>query len=288
VPHISGGQIRAYRFPLPPVSQQSRIAEVLSSFDDRIDCNRRINDLLLSMAQALFQHWFVDFGPFQKPGLQDADIGPIPNGWRASRLADLTSKIGSGATPRGGSMVYAEEGVAFIRSQNVYDHEFRWDGLVRLNDQSANELRGVTVQRDDVLFNITGDSIMRTCIVDAAALPARVNQHVAIIRSAEGIPPHYLHLWLVQPKTKSFMLGFDAGATRKAITKGQLEALPVLRPPAEVLNWFREATDEWFALVEKNQSESRLLAQTRDYLLPKLLSGEVEVKAAEKEVAAIA
>jgi type I restriction enzyme, S subunit len=274
---IKGSELQKLSIEVPEYPKQCAIAETLGSFDDKIDCNRRINDLLLKMARALFQHWFVDFGPFKKRGLQDSDIGPIPKGWCVTRLADLTSKIGSGATPRGGSMVYVEEGVAFIRSQNVYDHEFHWDGLVRLKDQSADELRGVTVQRDDVLFNITGDSIMRTCVVDPAVLPARVNQHVAIIRALESIPPRFLHLYLVQSRMKKFMLGFDAGATRKAITKGQLEALPVLHPPAEVLTKFREATDEWFTLMEKNQAESRLLAQTRDYLLPKLLSGEVEV-----------
>lgn len=78
--------------------------------------------------------------------------------------------------------------------------------------------------RNDVLLNITGDSILRTCVVDPAVLPARVNQHVAIIRAREGIPPRYLHLYLVQDSMKSLFIGMSAGATRHAITKGHLES----------------------------------------------------------------
>jgi type I restriction enzyme S subunit len=199
-------------------------------------------------------------------------------GWEVVKLKDLTSKIGSGATPRGGSEVYVDEGPALIRSQNVYDHEFRWAGLARLTEMSAAELKNVEVMNNDVLLNITGDSILRTCVVDPAALPARVNQHVAIIRAISGIPARFLHFYLVQESMKHLLLGMSAGATRHAITKAHLESIDVIKPSALVLEAFEQRTTPWFAQIDANRSQSRTLATLRDKLLPKLLSGELKAE----------
>ncbi len=284
---------------LPEPTEQKAIAAVLGALDDKIELNRRMNATLEAMARALFQSWFVDFDPVRAkldgpppaalapataalfPGsFQDSELGPIPFGWEVSKLKDLTSKIGSGATPRGGSEVYVDEGPALIRSQNVYDHEFHWAGLARLTEKSASELKNVEVMKDDVLLNITGDSILRTCVVDPTVLPARVNQHVTIIRAIKGIPPRYLHLYLVQDSMKSFLIGMSAGATRHAITKGHLESTDVLKPSAQVLAAFEKLTSPWFEQIDANRTQSRTLATLRDTLLPKLLSGELSVQGA--------
>ncbi len=312
--YVSLSDQRKMQITLPQLEQQKAIASILGALDDKIELNRRMNATLESMARALFKSWFVDFDPVRlrlcygeqvratkdnpagfhaealaKAGLdeetaalfpdsfQDSELGPIPLGWEVSKLKDLTSKIGSGATPRGGSDVYVDEGPALIRSQNVYDHEFRWAGLARLTDKSAAELKSVEVMRHDVLLNITGDSILRTCVVDPAVLPARVNQHVAIIRAIKSIPPRYLHLYLVQDSMKSFLIGMSAGATRHAITKGHLESIDVLKPSALVLAAFEQFTTPWFAQIDANRTQSRTLATLRDTLLPKLLSGELSV-----------
>jgi type I restriction enzyme S subunit len=288
-PNISARSLKESCIPLPPIAEQKAIAAVLGALDDKIELNRRMNATMEAMARALFQSWFVDFDPVRakldgRPpaaldpdSFQDSELGPIPFGWTVSKLKDLTSKIGSGATPRGGSEVYVDEGLALIRSQNVYDHEFRWAGLARLSDKSASELKNVEVMKDDVLLNITGDSILRTCVVDPTVLPARVNQHVAIIRAIKGIPPRYLHLYLVQDSMKSFLIGMSAGATRHAITKGHLESTDVLKPSAQVLAAFEKLTSPWFEQIDANRAQSRTLATLRDTLLPKLLSGELSV-----------
>ena len=300
VPGVNRNDLHRIPVLLPPLAEQKAIAAVLGALDDKIELNRRMNATLEAMARALFQSWFVDFDPVRakldgRPpaaldpataalfpnSFEDSELGPIPFGWTVSKLEDLTSKIGSGATPRGGSEVYVDEGPALIRSQNVYDHAFHWAGLARLTDKSANELKNVEVMRDDVLLNITGDSILRTCVVDPAVLPARVNQHVAIIRAIKGIPPRYLHLYLVQDSMKTFLIGMSAGATRHAITKGHLECTDVLNPSALVLAAFEKLTTPWFEQIDANRTQSRTLATLRDTLLPKLLSGELSVAALE-------
>jgi type I restriction enzyme S subunit len=268
---LTKGMIESFEIKAPSFSEQRAIASVLGALDDKIELNRRLNETLEALAQSLFKSWFVD-----------ATQSALPKGWKLTRLKDLTTKIGSGATPRGGSAVYVKEGVALIRSQNIYDHEFHWDGLAHLTDEAAKDLQGVEVKPDDILLNITGDSILRTCVVEPEALPARVNQHVAIIRAKPGIPPRFLHLCLVQQQMKHFLAGLDAGATRQAITKGQLEAVEVLHPPGELLDKFAELTEPIFQRINSNRSESRTLVALRDALLPKLLSGELRVPAAVK------
>ncbi len=156
--------------------------------------------------------------------------------WRNLRLGDVCSKIGSGATPRGGSSVYLAEGeISLIRSQNVYNDGFHRDGLVYLTEPHADELANVEVAENDVLLNITGDSVARSCQVVAEVLPARVNQHVAIIRSDPAILwPRFLRYHLVSPAMQAEMLSLaGAGATRNALTKGMIESFEV-KAPADV------------------------------------------------------
>ena len=193
-------------------------------------------------------------------------------------------KIGSGATPRGGEKVYVDTGVALIRSQNVYDFEFRWDGLVRITPEAATTLDGVAIERGDILFNITGASILRTCVVDPAVLPARVNQHVARIRAKPNIPSRFLHLSLVRDDMKQRLIGLNAGATREAVTKGHLQAVRIVVPPLAILQCFAETTDALYSQKDCLLCQSSNLVILRDALLPKLISGELRVPDAERIV----
>ena len=148
------------------------------------------------------------------------------------RLKDVCTKIGSGATPRGGGEVYVARGVALIRSQNIYNDGFHEDGLAFIGPGHAEELSSVEVAEDDVLLNITGDSVARACLAPALVLPARVNQHVTIIRPDPArLDPRYLHYHLVSPTKQDEMLALaSAGATRDALTKGMIEAFEVPDP----------------------------------------------------------
>lgn len=155
------------------------------------------------------------------------------NGWVLIHLGTVCSKIGSGATPRGGSEVYLDSGpYTLIRSQNVYNEGFRHDGLAFIDEKHARELSNVEVEKDDVLLNITGDSVARCCQVDATVLPARVNQHVAIIRpDPEKLNPLFLRYYLISPHMQKQLLSWaGSGGTRNALTKGMIESFEVLAP----------------------------------------------------------
>ena len=157
----------------------------------------------------------------------------VSDGWVSLRLGDVCTKIGSGATPRGGKEVYLEEGpYALIRSQNVYNSGFNYDGLAFINQQQATDLKNVEVFADDVLLNITGDSVARVCQVAPDVLPARVNQHVAIIRpDPNKLSPRFLRYFLVSPEIQATLLSWaGSGGTRNALTKGMIESFDVQAP----------------------------------------------------------
>jgi type I restriction enzyme S subunit len=151
--------------------------------------------------------------------------------WKECKLGDVTSKIGSGSTPRGGSGVYKESGMPFIRSQNIHDLKFSDDGLVFIDETQAKELNNVEVKIDDIFINITGDSVARVCKIPPRFIPARVNQHVAILRSESNkLNSDFLKYSLISMKEYLFAIS-EIGGTRRAITKGMLESLPILLPP---------------------------------------------------------
>ena len=161
---------------------------------------------------------------------------PISNnfGWKQVLLREVTSKIGSGATPRGGKESYQTEGITLIRSMNVHDGRFEYKDLAHITDEQATQLNNVIVKEGDVFINITGASVARSCIVPSNALPARVNQHVAIIRCIYGrLHPVFVNYMFLNDRFKRRLLdiGDSGGATRQAITKQQLENLVVILPP---------------------------------------------------------
>lgn len=330
--NISAAALKNLRIPTPPEKTIVAITRTLDALEGRIVINRRINQTLEAMAQAIFKSWFVDFDPVKakiaakaegrdplraamtalsgKPDaeldrlpaeqftslaataalfpdeMEVSELGEIPKGWIIQSMEQLTTKIGSGSTPRGGKEVYLDEGIALIRSQNVYDSLFVWEGLARITDEAAAQLNGVTVQEGDVLLNITGASILRTCVVLPEVLPARVNQHVAIIRAKPGVPARFLHQHLLLPETKNQLLGLNAGGSREAVTKAHIESLKLPVPGANLLAAFGALVGPMFKQVESGAREMRGLAAIRDALLPKLLSGELQAQGVEAEAVA--
>ncbi len=159
--------------------------------------------------------------------------------WPVTPLKAVATKIRSGATPKGGAESYLKVRTRYVlvRSQNVFDHHFSDDGLANISDAQANELKGVELQPEDVLLNITGDGVTfgRSCLVPAHILPGCVNQHVMLIRvDREVCSPGFLAAWLASTDTKRYIESFNAGGSRRAITKGHIESFQVPLPPLGV------------------------------------------------------
>lgn len=201
------------KIPLPPLEIQQKIIDECQKVDDEYQ-NQQI----------LIQSYRNDIENLV------ANIHGKP-----TQLSEVTIKIGSGATPKGGEASYKQTGIPLIRSQNVYDSKFHYEGLAYIDEEQAKKLDNVTVEKNDVLFNITGASIARSCIVPNELVPARVNQHVAIIRPNQQLLAKYLQNVLTSDFYKSILLniGKVGGLSREAITKTELENFKIPLIPIE-------------------------------------------------------
>ncbi|MFZ5564361.1 MAG: restriction endonuclease subunit S [Thermodesulfobacteriota bacterium] len=179
------------------------------------------------------------------------------------RLGSVCQKIGSGATPRGGDGVYIDAGTSIIRSQNVYNGIFEPAGLAYLTEDHAEQLKGVTVESRDVLLNITGDSVARCCQVPDSVLPARVNQHVSIIRPNEReLLPEFLCYYLISPLMQKYLLSrAGSGGTRKALTKGMIEDFEIPKPSIVTQRKVVDTLSAYDDLIENNRRRIALLEQ---------------------------
>lgn len=211
-PSIRLPEISGLKIPLPPLEEQRRIAGILDQADALRRLRSRALDKLNTLGQAIFHEMFGD---------------GLPSNTNV-RLGDVTLKIGSGATPRGGDSAYKSEGIPLIRSMNVRDGVFSNKGLAFIDDEQASKLDNVIVEANDVLLNITGASVARVCIAPRDMNGARVNQHVAIIRCEDSLLPEFLEAFLLLPSIKAKLLNIaEAGATRQAITKAQIQDFQV-------------------------------------------------------------
>ena len=219
--------LKSFTVPLPPLETQKHIAAML----DKCTALIAKHKLMLEKYDTLIKSRFIEmFG----------DPVENPKQWNIEKLKSLTSKIGSGATPKGGRESYISEGISLVRSMNVYKGFFEYEGLAHITEAQAKELDNVTLQENDVLLNITGASVARCCILPKDVLPARVNQHVSILRTTEKINPVYLSNLLISDTEQRVLLGIGGagGATREAITKTELESLDIPVPPLELQQQF--------------------------------------------------
>ena len=188
------------------------------------------------------------------------------NSWPYVKLADVTTKVGSGATPRGGKASYKESGIPLIRSMNVHFDGFKYDGLAYLDDAQARALDAVEVRANDVLLNITGASIGRVTVTPTRMDGARVNQHVCIIRPKPELHPSFLRWYLASPGQQKLIMDVQSGATRQALTKEKILNLDVPAPPLSTQHQVVEEIDKQFSrLDEAVASLNRVKANLKRY-----------------------
>lgn len=244
--------------PVPDISEQRKIVEAYKIVDERIKLKRRINDNLVESLSAIYKELLSG---------ADTQYPKVP-------LEKICSKIGSGATPKGGKTAYINEGISLIRSTNVFDFNFEYNELAHINQNQADALANVIVEPNDVLFNITGVSVARCCMVPNDVLPARVNQHVMIVRPIKGeTMSYYIMFTLCAADNKAKLLGIgQSGSTREAINKQELESFEVPLPEDSTLNQFGAAAKDIYEYIHVNVKETRVLDEMRKVLLTQLSS----------------
>lgn len=250
VPHISPDGIKSFRFELPPFSIQRRIAAILGRLDDKLQLNRRTNRTLEAMAQALYKHWFVDFGPFQDGEFMESEMGMVPKGWEVGTTQDILDlAYGKGLPER-------------QRTQGLYP-------VVGSNgriDSHADYLvagPGIVVGRKGTIGRLTW--------IEDNFWPIDTTFYVIPRRDVFAYEYVYHVLGGLDLENR------NTDSAVPGLNRNEVYRLPVILPPDEVLLRFAMLVRPWFAQMQQIQLESTQLTATRDYLLPKLVSGEVDV-----------
>jgi type I restriction enzyme S subunit len=254
---------------------------------NRIALNNQLIAKLEETAQTIYKQWFVDFEFPNENGKPYKSNGgamvwceelekDIPVGWELNKLKNICSKIGSGSTPTGGKESYFKTGLSLIRSTNVYDFSFSFDDLAFISDIQAEKLKGAEVLENDVLFNITGVSVARCCIVPQNVLPARVNQHVMIIRANDNSNfSSYILCTLCYSDNKNKLLGISqSGSTREAITKTELENFDIIVPSPEIIRKFEDVINKVLTYKEIQNKEVQKLEELQKLLLARMTKVE--------------
>ena len=288
MPNLNEGIIKAFTFALPPLPEQRAIAATLGALDDKIELNRKMNATLEAMARALFRDWFVDFGPTRAkmaghaptlahelwclfPDLLD-DEGK-PNGWEVSTIGEEV-RVAGGSTP------------------STKDAEF-WDGGINwATPKDLSNLAAPVLLETSRTISQAGLAKISSGLLPVGALllssrapigylaiaevPVAINQGFIGMICDKRISNVFAWLWTLE--NMDAILAKANGSTFQEISKGNFRPLPVVVPSEPVLRAFDAIAKPLHERIAKNERESRTLAQTRDLLLPRLMSGQILVQ----------
>lgn len=268
-PNLGAKDLFNFKISVPPLLVQKQIVSILDEAFEKILKAKENSERNLKNAKDVFEGYLESV--FENKG----------EGWEERKLGQITTKIGSGATPRGGKKSYKTEGISLVRSMNVHDRKFKEKNLAFIDKNQAKDLSNVTLQNEDVLLNITGASVARCCVLPKKYLPARVNQHVSIIRpKSDVMHSQFLNLLLTSKNYKDQLLNIgEQGATRQAITKVQLQnfliRLPSLKEQKKIIDkstLFSEKTNKLESIYTQKLSS---LEELKKSILQKAFNGEL-------------
>ena len=267
VPIINKSTFANYEIEIPNIKEQKRIGKILSSLDDKIELNRRINDNLEQQAQALFKSWFVDFEPFKKGKFIDSELGMIPEGWQVEELGNITNSITEKVGKRTdikvlspvntGDLLLSEE----YFTKQVYSKNLAKYIMVAPNDFAYNPAR----------INI-GSIGMNTFDFSGCVSP------VYVVFRCEKEYHHFFNIFKATKNFKEEVNTRAIGGVRQTLSYKDFSLIKIVYPPKEVVNQFNKIYSHIMTLIKKNVLENKRLHQTRETLLPKLMSGELKIK----------
>lgn len=272
---------------IPSIDEQSAIASFLdyktNLIDDTIEKKKRLIELLKEKRQAVINE-AVTTGLSQNTLMKNSGIdwlGEIPSHWNLVPLRYLYNKIGSGVTPKGGGDVYVDEGVTFIRSQNVHFDGLRLDDVVKIDSATHQKMNNSNVEFNDVLLNITGASIGRCCVVSIDQA-MNVNQHVCIIRVNDKIEPDYLNIVLQSNVGQVQIKLLTTGGNREGLTHEAVKnlsiPLPDIKTQKELLNTISEKLNTYDLIKTKILLQIEKLQTYRQSIISEAVTGKIDVR----------
>jgi type I restriction enzyme S subunit len=280
-PNANAKVLTSFPVPLPSFLSQRKIAAILSAYDDLIENNLRRIKILEEMAQSLYREWFVKFRfpGHQKVKTVNSALGKIPEGWEVGILNDVLATLESGSRPKGGIDPEAR-GVPSIGAENIIGlgrYDYSKEKFV--TREFFNKMNRGHVQSGDVLLYKDGAQIGRKSMFRDGFPHAEccINEHAFILRTNGRCSQNYLFFWLDQPEMTQNIINLNANAAQPGINQSGVRGLRILLPPAPLLEIAEEVLEPLLGALFKNAKRNNILRQTRDLLLPKLISGEMDV-----------
>lgn len=283
---ISANVFKNVHLPVPPLPEQQAIASYLDAKTEKIDkmiakAEKKI-EYLGELKQSLITR-AVTRGLNPNAPLKDSGvkwIGDIPRHWEIPRLNFVTSKIGSGSTPKGGSEVYVDEGVVFLRSQNVYNDGLRLNDVVHIVPSIHEQMKGTKVQVDDILFNITGASIGRCCRFTKGIGEANVNQHVCIVRPKSILPTflmYCLQSFVGQTQLRQLLKGGNREGLSGESFKNFYVLLPSPNEQQQIATYLDIKCSKIDYIIATQKKKNAYLQELKQSLITNVVTGKIKV-----------
>lgn len=256
-------ELALMRVKMPDKKTQKQIVNIIKSFDDKIELNNRINNNLLEQAQALFKSWFIDFVPFGKT---------MPSTWFIGTVDDLAKEVICGKTPSTKRAEYYGSEIPFITIPDMHGKIYTVTTERYLSKLGANSQAKKTLPKNSVCVSCIGTAGLVTLVAEES----QTNQQINSIVPKENFSSYYIYL-LMQTLSNTINKLGQSGSTIVNLNKSQFGKIQVIVPSISVMTQFDEIVSPIFEKILENQKESLNLASLRDTLLPKLISGELDV-----------
>lgn len=270
VPIINKSTFSDWNIVIPEkVEDQRRIASILSSLDRKIELNNKINADLEEMAQAIFKNWFVDFEPFKNGKFVDSELGKIPEGWKVGRLTDVI-KLMPGGTPKTSEPLYWDNGTIPFFSPKDVNGVYCFATEKHITEAGLNKCSSNLYPKDTIFITCRG-TVGKVCLV---ACDMAMNQSNYAIKAIDGYSQYYV-FFLVKSVVER-LIKKSNGAVFSAITSKDFDE-EILIPSQKAVEDFTNVIDGFFRRIFTIGTESSRLSLLRDTLLPRLMSGELEV-----------
>lgn len=270
VPIINKSTFSDWNIVIPEkVEDQCRIASILSSLDRKIELNNKINADLEEMAQAIFKNWFVDFEPFKDGKFVDSELGKIPEGWKVGRLTDVI-KLMPGGTPKTSEPLYWDNGTIPFFSPKDVNGVYCFATEKHITEAGLNKCSSNLYPKDTIFITCRG-TVGKVCLV---ACDMAMNQSNYAIKAIDGYSQYYV-FFLVKSVVER-LIKKSNGAVFSAITSKDFDE-EILIPSQNAVEDFTNVIDGFFRRIFTIGTENSRLSLLRDTLLPRLMSGELEV-----------
>ena len=264
--------IKDYVLKMPSLADQRRITSILSSLDRKIELNNKINADLEEMAQAIFKNWFVDFEPFKDGKFVDSELGMIPEGWKVGTIGDIV-EFQNGFTFS--SKDFSENGeYKIITIKSVQDGCLVTEGSSKVTEYPTKMPAYCKLQSGDILLSLTGN-VGRCCLVTETNL--LLNQRVAKIKAKECYDNSFSYALFRLKETKELLISISRGTAQANLSPVEASKLPMVIPSEDARKSFSMISDSIMNKIISIHIENSRLSLLRDTLLPRLMSGELEV-----------